>query len=600
MKKRIALLLAFVICSSSLAFAEQPGYTGQLFPLYRHGIFEGSVALRFYDASPHVPYLGISAYCQLQRGYALTVEPEGEGLYRLLSPSGGEARADVQKGTLRSDNWMRFLDPPLPWQGSAMGMLDSGCGFVRITEAEYSTEGGEMVFDLERYGIRIYADEQDVYLPVSTLSNLLCEGADRYALYNGEALLLETIDVNSLLPRLYRSERLIELYNGKERSEDMIRQSYADLCLSFDTMFGHPGVAALDGAIAEKGLHQALTDLGEDGQALIEALHSSDYVDYLLAYVALCTLYLDDGHTSALNVLDLLSDSWFEQFPDMAYEIALQMVQLYMQGGNFELSAVDRAVREARKDLWGEKPYREIGNIAVICLEDFECDPDGWEAYYGQDAPIPDDAFGRTVAGLKRAQQNPSIDTVLFDVSANGGGSTDVMMAILSLITDQTVLEGTQVKTGQELRYTFEIDKNLDGFFDERDAALKYGYRLAVLTSRSSFSAANDFAFRMRQSGAVILGEQSGGGSCCVQIEVTCDELIWVMSSYLMRLEDVSGLSVEEGCPVDIALSPSTSSGLSLFSSGEAAMDYHAFFDESSLQEMINVWFEETKIRKAA
>ena len=594
------LLLSCLVGSATLCLGEDSSYTEKAFPLYRSREYSGTVMLRFYRYAPNVAYMGLNAYCELQRGYSLTVSPQEDGTCLLTSPTGGQVTADPKTSVLSSPDWPLFRDPPLPWQGGIMGMLDSGLDFIRITDVICSAPSVDTVFDLGKYGIQLFADENDVYLPLSTISNLMCEGADRYALLSGESVLFENINLESLLPPMYCSEELIELFNGKERPRDVIAQSYADICLSFDTMFGYPGVAPLDEAMKEKGLHQALLDLGSEGAFLIERLNSTDYTEYFLAFTELVNTYLNDGHTQLLSLDLMFSEEWYARYPDLFYSVSMPAYMLYLQN-NEGMSRVQAGddIETARQDAWGNEIYHEMGNIAVIRLDDFEFDTHGWRSYYDGDEDIPQDSFGRALTGLRRASQNPDIDTILFDVTTNGGGSTDVLMAILSLMTDQRELTGTQGMTGQEFAVVFETDKNLDGVFDEKDDEIQYNYKLAVLTSSYSFSAANDFAFRMRQNGALILGEPTGGGSCCIQIEVTQDGLIWVMSSYIMGGTDEGGLDMEEGCPVDITI-PHAENRFSLFSRSASVLEYSSFFDPDVLMPLINDWFSAQEADKAA
>ena len=176
--KKIILQLALLILltgSTLPAWADAAAYTTKEVPVYRQEEEIGTTRLRFYEERPNIPCIGINQYFQLMREYAVSVEKEADGTYTLKSPSGGEAEVDVAKGTIYSRAWPVFIDYPLPQEGRAKGYLDAGCGFVRITDIEYVGEDVPLTFDLGKYGIRMYGEEDEVYLPLSTLSNLLSE-----------------------------------------------------------------------------------------------------------------------------------------------------------------------------------------------------------------------------------------------------------------------------------------------------------------------------------------------------------------------------------------------------------------------------------------
>ena len=63
----------------------------------------------------------------------------------------------------------------------------------------------------------------------------------------------------------------------------------------------------------------------------------------------------------------------------------------------------------------------------------------------------------------------------------------------------------------------FDIDRNLDGEFDEKDEEVHYDYHYGALVSNASFSCGNLFPFLVRDEGGVVIGERSGGGACSIQ-----------------------------------------------------------------------------------
>ena len=210
------------------------------------------------------------------------------------------------------------------------------------------------------------------------------------------------------------------------------------------------------------------------------------------------------------------------------------------------------------------------------------------------------DAVGITWTGLKRASENPAIKNILFDLTANSGGSSDMLMYMLDLMFGENVIRGYNVLTGQREHAVMHSDKNLDGVFDEKDEEVKYDFNYAVLTTRAAFSCGNLMPFVMQEHGAVLLGEPTGGGSCCVQMGTLTNGGEFVMSSHLWALRDVNGESVESGCKTDLPIAriePETPTHENpRLSSG----DYTPYFDDVMLDRMINEWFEEQALAPAA
>ena len=100
----------------------------------------------------------------------------------------------------------------------------------------------------------------------------------------------------------------------------------------------------------------------------------------------------------------------------------------------------------------------------------------------------------------------------------------------------------------------YRVDRNFDGVFDERDAAVRYDFRCGVLTSRLSFSCGNLLPSLMKDRGLAVLGETSGGGTCAVTVHATPEGLPYQISSALGRLINAAGETIDEGVPVDVPI----------------------------------------------
>jgi len=120
-----------------------------------------------------------------------------------------------------------------------------------------------------------------------------------------------------------------------------------------------------------------------------------------------------------------------------------------------------------------------------------------------------------------------------------------------------------------------------------------------VLTTRHAFSCGNLFPIIMREGGAVVLGERTSGGSCCVEVGEEAQGIRYMMSSYQWQLVDSTGKDVEGGCTVDIPIQ-TWSIGLLDKLIGKLGVDedlpiYNAYYDDESLNTLMNTWFHETE-----
>ncbi len=565
--------------------------------VYTDGAEAGELTLRFYEDMPHVPYLGIGAYSQYLKEQPLTMKETGDGTCALVNSTGEELSCDPDAGVIVIKDWDRFFDLPLPLEDQAKGWKDTTLHTVRITDVEFEGEPEEVTLDFAKYGIPVHADEEDIYLPVSTLSNIMTDIATNHILYNGENLYVQRVSIDGeQIAGLYDSEAFRKKIGGEERPEDIVKQCYADLCFNFDYFFGHPGKAPLDEALAEKGMDQALADLGEEGALIKEGLLSSDFSKYVSAMSRLFALYLFDGHTVYTGGAALMNSPAARENAQFTNELGTESAKGMLQNPEILKQTLHMLIDMQRKTVWGSEDYRESGNTAIIRLDSFMPDEDAWTDYYAGEGELPEDSLGIVISGLRKAADNPEIKNVIFDLSCNNGGSPDVMMTILAMTTGQDQLFGRQKITGQEMTFTFEADTNLDGFYDERDKETRYDFNYGVLVTRHAFSCGNLFPFVIQDAGAVLIGEPSSGGSCCIQVGTDAEGISYVMSSGQWQLVDPQGRDVEGGCIIDLPIEPQTSdtadSLMSLLGIDEGFPSFENYFDEVMLDDKMNDCFE--------
>ena len=551
----------------------------------------GRLTIRYYEEMPHIPYLGISEYMTQVMHFTITAEANEDGTLTLKNGLGGELLCDAAAGTITTPDWMKMITPQMPVEGASHSLKDSSCAFIRITDITYEGEPAPVTFDFAKYGMKLYTDGEEAWLPLSILTNMMTDVATNHLRFDGKNLYMAKLTAEKKPDDpILLNDTILAMVDGQERPADLIAQCYADLCFSLDYFFGHPGVAKLDAALAEKGLDQALADLGEEGAAIREGLLSPDFTEYLAALQTLFTVWLADGHTSALDVSNLtmsqsqklvkLSTGFFASLKDSKQ----MLTQLLHQ-----------AITPQRKLAWGDDFYREYGNTAIIRLDTFMMDEAAWDAWYKGEGSFPDDCIGKVASGLKRARENGQIRNVLIDLTCNSGGSSDVLMLLAGLTTGRNYLRGRTRLTGQTMVVTYEADTNFDGVFDEKDRDAGFDFNYGILTTRKAFSCGNLFPIVMRESGAVVIGEKTGGGACCIQFGTDSLGLRWTMSSAQWLLTDDHGNSVESGCTVDIPIE-GQSIGVVDKLLGSLGIDeglpiFTDLFDDKTLNTLMNTWF---------
>ena len=148
---------------------------------------------------------------------------------------------------------------------------------------------------------------------------------------------------------------------------------------------------------------------------------------------------------------------------------------------------------------------------------------------------------------LEKAENDPEVKNFVLDIATNGGGSTDIVLFITSLLCNKSDICYENTLTGQSIKSTFEVDRNLDGKFDEKDAEVKFDLNFALLISGYSFSCGNILPALLKDYGIPILGQRSGGGSCAVLYNPSADGFGYRYSTHRHRMANTSNENIDSG-----------------------------------------------------
>ena len=177
------------------------------------------------------------------------------------------------------------------------------------------------------------------------------------------------------------------------------------------------------------------------------------------------------------------------------------------------------------------KNYNEIYGTNVG-VKDMRYSGDGKYGYFSFDSfstfhhfgddPVPEevlleDTFHLFLRNLNEAKAK-GVKRIIIDDSVNGGGEVAIMGKLLALMSKNGQSEMFLRCDNNEaiLKMTTKLDLNEDGVTDEKDC-FGNDFEFYIATSNFSYSCGNAFPFYAHHNKyATIIGQQSGGGECCV------------------------------------------------------------------------------------
>lgn len=527
----------------------------------------GTVLLRFYNDMPNVAYISVSHFQEMMYpGTTIQVANNGDGKFMLTNPF-GTAKVDTEKDLFMSNDYEAFTN--------LMGMVQPGMPnttydalpIIRWKSLEASPAQVTVTLDYGKYGIDIREDGENVYFPFATIADLYTDGYMHIAAFNGQTVMTAPNGAYSLddgYPEFFITPILQE-----KRTSDMAEFSYKNLCFTMTNFFGYPGRTLLEKSMKEKGMDQALKDYGQAGQMTRELLLSTDMFNYISGTGALSYLLDDGGHTytNVTVISDMTGDADFVDKLKPIRETKLKEFLGYCpeyQPINDKRNArvnIRNQLNTKRKEKFGKGVhYVKVGNTVYCQFDSFLCDDSGWRKFYKGEGPrptidkFPNDWLVIIIDALEKAQNDPEVKNFIVDISTNGGGSSDVVVFLSSLFCNKPDIYYENTLTGQKMKCTYEVDRNLDGKFDEKDKEVNINLNVGVLTSNYSFSCANMFPAMMKDYGVALIGQQSGGGSCCVLFNPSAEGFGYRYSTHRARLNNLKGENIDEGIMPDYQL----------------------------------------------
>ena len=575
-------------------------YTERVVPVVTKIAPDGQVTLRFYDNMPNVAYISAADFQSIVLpGSTMTVTHTGAGQYTLTNAD-ATATVNINDDVFVSDQFEAFTNQMGLLQPGMANVYYDGMPFVRYKSVTYIPAEATTRLDFGAYGIDIHADGKGaVYFPFATLADMYTDLYYHHAGFNGEKV-VANLSVNEVELTEIDPDYNKPLMARTTRPADLTDFNYKELCFAMDHFYGFPGRIKYNDALKAKGLDKVLEEDIECGPSIKKLLLSDKFTDYLLGMIGLTGVYFD-GHT-AMDISSAIGDpadhpeivneyqAVIAEHPDVA---ALVMTSL---GEMMSMVADARAVAALRPKAYGEGvTYVKKGDTAVCVFDSFnERNEKAWKDYYAGVGPMPtvdnapDDDMVIFLDALKKAAADPEVKNVIIDITANGGGSADIVLAMTSLILDKSYISQDNSLTGQRSIVEYEVDRNFNRIFDPADKDVHYDLNFAVLTSGTSFSCGNLFPSMLKDAGVPVLGATSGGGACAIQAMCTADGFCFQISSFRARLNTLDGRNIDAGVTPDIPIATDGTVEVKLSEENtQTVKDFSKYFDIDYLRSLL-------------
>lgn len=548
-----------------------PSYTDKTVDVNRDGNAYGQVSLRFYSDMPSVAYISVADFHKVMTaGEEMKVSRQGD-LYQLATRN-GTATVDVKADYLNSTTYAGFVD--LMWMTDpslAPNTMYDGSKYIKFVKMEnvstFKPATG-VHLDFSKYSIDLHDDGSNVYFPFATLADIYSDCNFHNASCHDDLVVvstkLDTYSINTIAP-----EFAAKPYQRETVTADMAKFRYQELCFVFDNLFGYPGRTIMEqNGMTEKGFDATLESV-PNGRMVKRLLQSANNMDFAWGRMAMQYLINDGGHTDFWAMTGLpenIEGDYVERLMAAAgnYPEVYAMYQQWVNI-NYERSKLERELETKRKQAYGDVLYKANNDktTGVIILNSFmDMDEAAWNKYYASQKNDADwhelmnsykkDILVGLLYGLQQAKTD-GVKNLVIDITINGGGSCDLVGASVAMLRKNRTVQfwSQDALEGSNKIATYYVDSNFDGVFDERDDTQPKvdcsGMNIGVLCSKVAFSCGHQFPTLMKDYGFPIMGERSGGGTCCIQVMQTADGQNFIISTYRDRSTDKNFANTDAG-----------------------------------------------------
>ena len=570
------------------------GYMEMTVPVNRDGQSAGTVAIRFYEDMPSVPYISVADFQNIMvPGTTVSVTKTGTDTY-VLENSGARLTVNTTAETCAFDHFLNFTNQMGLVQEGIENVCYDGLPFVRFNHQTLIGGSSAVNFNYGSYGINLRGDATAVYFPFATLADLYADFYGHNVACNGKKVVYASNDgPQEGIGSLDEDFQMETLMKHKERKADMAAYNYAELCFAIDHFYGMPAGTDFEKSIQEKGLDKTL-EASADGQIVKRLLLSTNIDDYADGMCMLYAYLFDGGHTTIW--FDEPSTTFAEKYPALYNffdeRVTVPTIQKSLQYGSMTIPE--------REMVFGDKKtYHKKGNTAICHFDSFSgSDKQAWIDFYQGKGPrptlatSPKDPMAIFLDALEQAVADPEVKNFVLDLSANLGGSSDVVMALTSVMFNQNFFRAYNVITNQQMEWHFDVDRNFDGKYDAQDQDVHYDLNFCVVASPLSFSCGNLFPSLAKDAGLLVAGQKSGGGSCAVGSYRTADGFYYKISSARGRLCDQHWQNINDGITPNVTIDYAREFDYTYEGHNYTICSYKNFWDLDLLSTIIGEYYK--------
>ena len=493
------------------------------------------------DKLTQYPYISLKTYYHTLLGKNLLIQKLETDKYRVISANNEEALIDTKKNTLECDDLENFISTTVFRQDDVTNVYFDGAPFVRVNNVEHDKKPRKSALNFGKYGINIIGKEDDIILPLVTASNLFMGPTMLTCFYNKDCIYFidpndPLCDTNTVIGTLDYYSSVLQYFKDGKRTADEAKFAYGELCFFIDTFYGLPGREYLhDAYVADKDLDLVLSDFNDITRKARQLLLSTNEYEYFAGQLMLQDFLFDAGHSYSGYGANIL----YNYFSEVRTNVNKVLEEIPYTIGktraarNASTAYQNQLVSAHNNSETTPNGYIVRGDTLIYRFDSFNYDIHTWNDYYKNPTleNLPNDPVGNFKRMLEQYEGNKSISNVLVDISTNGGGYGDVVVAFMGLMTGRTYQHSHDMVNDNYITVHYDFDANFDGVFDEKDKAVKYSFNFAILCSAYSFSCGNLLPAQARECGLMLLGDKSGGGSCAVLDAITAEGLYVRLSS---------------------------------------------------------------------
>lgn len=377
-----------------------------------------------------------------------------------------------------------------------MEETDYSFGLNVIDEKSYSNDDITATYSFAKYKIDFFKYEDKYFIPYWVANLFFCTFDYCNVFFNEAAFIF----VYTNLKTLTDEQREIA-YNTpmttKSSTRDERNNQYYQLAFIFEQIFG----------VREDEGFENFNDALSQSTRL--ALVNQSSATNMNGYKALCYKDIKDFHTYAIH------PSFYEG-KNGKFSLYIEDVgQEFLDNSNLA-GELDDA--RSRLNLTGTDQYvRFYQDTAIITFDSFDTAPtkevkdeNGNELETAKDV----DSYYYIKYCLKLIAEHGGIKNIVMDTTLNGGGNIGAMIRVLGFFIKDVYTENYYKGFGYKTSTCYNVDTDLDGDVDDDDVYDEYTWY--CLSSRYSYSAANNFAIICKNSGVKVIGTQTGGGMCSI------------------------------------------------------------------------------------